>query len=81
MDEAKSHLIKAGNSPGSPQMDTFGPNMALARDLLLVGEREVVIEYFRLCRKFWDHERGQLELWEKQVEKGEIPAFGPNLVY
>ena len=32
--KAKDYLIEAGKSPGSPQMDTFGPNMSLAKDLL-----------------------------------------------
>src|SRR5262249_49180627 len=31
--EAKERLIKAGQTPGSPQLDSFGPNMALAKDL------------------------------------------------
>ena len=34
IEKAKDYLIGAGKSPGSPQMDTFGPNMSLAKDLL-----------------------------------------------
>ena len=31
IDEAKQHLLEAGKSPGSPQMNSFGPNMSLAK--------------------------------------------------
>jgi hypothetical protein len=30
VDEAKQYLIAAGNSPGSPQMDSFGPNVSFS---------------------------------------------------
>jgi len=46
IEDAKHHLIEAGRSPGSPQMDSFGPNVSLAKDLLERGEKEIVIEYF-----------------------------------
>jgi len=79
--DAKKYLIEAGKSKGSPQMDTFGPNMSLARDLLEEGERESVLEYFELCRKFWEMHRGRLDAWSTQVRQGRVPDFGPNLVY
>src|SRR5207342_3430394 len=63
IDDAKKHLLAAGASPGSPQMDSFGPNMSLAKDLLQKGERDVVLEYFELCRRFWRMHRGQLDQW------------------
>jgi hypothetical protein len=53
IDDAKRYLIEAGKSPGSPQMDSFGPNMSLAKDLLERGEKDVVLQYFDLCRSFW----------------------------
>ena len=81
VDEAKRHLIAAGNSSGSPQMNSFGPNMSLAKDLLEKGEREVVLEYFELCRKFWEMDNGRLNDWSQEVKAGKIPDFGANLVY
>jgi len=81
IDEAKRYLIAAGNSPGSPQMDSFGPNMSLAKDLLEKGERESVLEYFELCRKFWKMDNGQLNGWSQEVKAGKVPDFGANLVY
>lgn len=81
IDDAKRYLLEAGKSPGSPQMDTFGPNMSLAKDLLEKGERKVVLEHFELCRKFWKMHNGQLDQWSQQVKDGKIPNFGANLVY
>ena len=79
--EAKKFLIAAGKSPGSPQMDTFGPNMSLAKDLLNKGEKEVVLQYFELCRKFWELHRGRLDEWSQDVKENRMPDFGANLLY
>lgn len=78
---AKKHLLAAGASPGSPQMDSFGPNMSLAKDLLKKGEKEVVLQYFKLCRKFWEMGHANLDRWSKEVEEGKVPSFGANLSY
>jgi len=80
-DEAKRRLLEAGKSPGSPQMDSFGPNMSLARDLLEKGERDVVLQYFDLCRKFWEMGKGDLDRWTEDVKAGRMPNFGANLIY
>ena len=40
LDAARSRLLSSGNTPGSPQLNSFGPNMSLARDLL-TGVAEV----------------------------------------
>ncbi len=81
IDEAKKYLLEAGKSPGSPQLNTFGPNMSLAKDLLEKGERQVVLDYFELCRRFWRLHHGRLDKWSQQVKDGKIPDFGANLVY
>lgn len=79
--DAKERLIEAGKSPGSAQMSSFGPNMSLAKDLLEKGERDVVLQYFELCRKFWKSHPEMLDEWAQQVKSGEIPNFKDNLVY
>jgi hypothetical protein len=80
-EDAKQCLLAAGKSPGSPQMDSFGPNMSLAKDLLDKGERDVVLQYFELCRVFWKNDFGELNEWSSDVKAGRIPNFGANLVY
>ncbi|HEU4662838.1 MAG TPA: hypothetical protein VFS55_02275 [Dokdonella sp.] len=79
--EAKQRLLAAGRSPGSPQMNSFGPNMSLANDLLQVGERDIVIEYLALCRVFWVSGRPKLDQWTEDIRAGRSPQFGPNLIY
>jgi hypothetical protein len=79
--EAKRFLLEAGKTPGSPQLDTFGPNMRLAQALLEKKETAVVLEYFELCAKFWKPEFSKLEGWKAIVEKGDIPEFAGNLRY
>jgi len=81
VEDAKSHLIEAGKSPGSPQMNSFGPNVSLAKDLLEKGEKQIVIEYFTLCKSFWEMHRGRLDDWIALAQGGRVPDFGANLVY
>ncbi|MYE10713.1 MAG: RNA polymerase subunit sigma-24 [Gammaproteobacteria bacterium] len=77
--QAKYHLLEAGGVSGSPQLNSFGPNMRLAADLLELGERDVVLAYFELCANFWP--RDELKDWAALVEAGQTPDFGANLVY
>lgn len=81
MEDAKSHLQAAGNVPGSPTLNTFGPNMSLARELLLVGEQSAVISYLESCRTFWLLGHSDLDKWIQDIRVGRIPEFGANLVY
>ncbi len=81
VEEAKSRLLLAGKTPGSPQLNSFGPNMLLAKELLARGENEVVLEYFDLCKKFWSSPRRDLEQWIDDVKAGRVPQFGANLAY
>ena len=78
---ARAELLLAGQTPGSPQLNSFGPNMRLARDLLLAGERSVVLEYVALCRQFWEMGSQQLAEWTADITQGGVPNFGPNLAY
>ena len=78
---AKRELLEAGKTPGSPQLNSFGPNMALALDLLRKGERDVVRQYFAECSNFWDLGKGRLNSWTSQTRVGVTPDFGANLLY
>jgi hypothetical protein len=80
---AKAELLEAGKTTGSPQLNSFGPNMMLAKELIEKGKRDVVLEYFDLCRKFWNDERDlkTLDGWTATVKEGGAPDFGGNLAY
>jgi hypothetical protein len=79
--KAREHLIAAGRTKGSPQLNSFGPNMLLAKELLEIQERDAVIEYLGLCGNFWELDRGALTTWKRLIAEGRIPNFGPNLLY
>ena len=65
--DAKAFLLTAGKTPGSPQLDSFGPSMVLAQKLLGKGEKQTVIEYLDLVEKFWGHTSdAQMARLEKQ---------------
>jgi hypothetical protein len=78
---ARSELLLAGGTPGSPQLDSFGPNMRLAKELLEAGEDGVVLEYFELCRRFWMMGSQSLARWSVAIHESRVPEFGPHLRY
>jgi hypothetical protein len=78
---AKTHLLEAGKTSGSPQLNSFGPNMQLALDLLQKGEQQVVLDYLDLCENFWTRGQDKLDAWRTQIAEGKTPDFGANLNY
>ena len=79
--EVRKRLLASADSMGSPQMNSFGPNMQLAKELLEIGEKAVVLDFFQRCNKFWKMGGDRLAAWTASVKKGDIPEFGPNLAY
>ncbi len=72
--EAGAFLLKAGATPGSPQLDSYGPSMLLANELLQARERDVVLRYFELCASFWamNRQRGRflfLQNWSRNKHR------------
>jgi hypothetical protein len=88
---AELSLIEAGRTPGSPQLNSFGPSMELAEKLIEMGRSECVLEYLGHCRAFWcpdgrdtptaSRARRTLDTWIAQIREGQAPDFGPNLLY
>jgi hypothetical protein len=77
IDNACQYLRAAGHAPSSPQLAMYGPDMTLARELLLKGQKEVVFEYFELCNKLWlNQNRQALVRWSSDIDSGRIPNFG-----
>ncbi|HVN17324.1 MAG TPA: hypothetical protein VMU05_01080, partial [Dongiaceae bacterium] len=81
LEQAGHYLLAAADTPGSPQLDSFGPNMVLAKELLDNGQSDVVLQYFALCKNFWKRDRGRLDEWSATVREGKVPDFRANLDY
>jgi tetratricopeptide (TPR) repeat protein len=78
---AATHLLKAAGATGNPHLDTFGPNMMLAKEMLDKGQGKPVLEYLEACSKFWKSDDGRLAKWQSDITAGRIPDFGANLRY
>ena len=78
---AIEHLRLAGETPGSPQLNSFGPNMTLTRDLLQQGEWDPVYDYLEQCRAFWELGGKKIDRWQALVSSRQIPDFGANIYY
>lgn len=79
-ESAKKHLFSAVKTPGSPTLNSFGPNMSLAKDLLKKGHKTSVVEFLNQCKNLWyDHKK--VDKWIIEINAGKIPDFGANLVY
>jgi hypothetical protein len=72
---AINHLVKSSKTPGSPQLDTFGPKLDLAQMLLEAGEDKAVIKFLKNCKKFWELDRGRVSKWVSEIENGEVPQM------
>jgi beta-lactamase regulating signal transducer with metallopeptidase domain/tetratricopeptide (TPR) repeat protein len=83
LDEAKQHLLESAKTKGSPTLNSFGPNMALAKELLEKGQTNAVLEFFQACENFWPKYGGEDKLakWSDEVKAGKTPDFGANLAY
>ena len=73
IDEALNDLRLAGATPGSPQLNTFGPTMELAKALAKVNEFAGALEYVQQCRVFWKMGTDWLDVWERKLKHGEVP--------
>jgi hypothetical protein len=79
LEDAGRYLIRAGQTPGSPQLDDYGPDMTLALELLNRGQRQPVLEYIESCERFWfNRGKSPLKQWATTVREGGIPDFGSH---
>lgn len=63
IDAVRKEILEAGKTPGLPQLDSLGPDMTLASEML-----KKVIEYFGLCRDFWKLGAAQPDAWTETVQ-------------
>lgn len=73
--KAKEYLILAGKTPGSPQLNSFGPDLSLANDLLQIDETEIVLEYLSLCSLFWKNGADKISYYENEIKAGNKPEL------
>jgi hypothetical protein len=78
---AIGYLLAAGKTPGSATLASLGPNMGLARDLLLGGQSAAVIQYLEECKAFWITGAQKLAEWLALTHAGLSPEFGANVDY
>jgi hypothetical protein len=76
---ARAELLESAKTPGSPTLNSFGPNMALAEALLRKGERGAVLEFLTSCGVFWKMGQERLQAWANTINQGGTPVFGTNL--
>jgi hypothetical protein len=81
VEQAARDLIEAGKTSGSPTLNSFGPDMILASQLLDKGQRDAVLEYLVSCKKFWTLGAARLDAWIELIRSGGKPDFGANLLY
>lgn len=75
---AADHLMTAAAIHGGTTIDAFGPDMSLAKALLVKGRKAVVVNYLEACRKFWPGGKDKLTQWSAVIRDGGMPDFGAN---
>lgn len=73
VETSKELLLLSGECGGSPQLNSFGPNMRLAKRLLERGEKETFLEFLDLIERFWKNGENWLTIWREVVEKNREP--------
>ncbi len=87
--EAVAYLAAAGASPGSPQLDSFGPSLLLASELAKAGEYQAVVNYLNSIKTFWKAEDqsiigtmfpffkdpDRMSTWIKELDNKRVPDF------
>ena len=80
---ASDYLLKAADipagTPGAATLCCAGPNLSLAKSLLDIGYREVVVKFLEACKQFWTQPAdGNLDHWIAAIRGGESPDLLPN---
>jgi hypothetical protein len=73
-EEAIKYVLAASKSPGSPQLDSFGPQFPIVPKLLAAGRKDVVLQYLTGVQRFWSESPDELKGWIDQIKKGSVPG-------
>jgi hypothetical protein len=75
VDGACVELLAAGRTPGSPQLNSFGPDLLLAKTLYERGARRRIVAYLEACALFWHSDHGRLDALRTAIGSGEVPSW------
>jgi hypothetical protein len=75
VEQAVMFLLRSGKSTGSPQLNSFGPDLNLAGELLKQGQVGPVRAYLVDVKRFWKMDNGQIDQWLAALERGERPEL------
>jgi len=75
-ESAKLHLKEAGSVAQAERLAEQGPDMRLAMDLLLLGEKDLVLKFLKDCKRLWGDsaDSALLKDWTKDVKACRVPA-------
>ena len=80
IDKAGKYLVASGKTSGSPSLNSSGPSMLLAKELLEKGQKEAVLEFLDHCATYWNKGASNPEKlirdWKAIIQAGGIPDFG-----
>jgi hypothetical protein len=74
---AGNYLLAAGKTPGSRALDSVGPDLTLANELLGAGHADTVTKFLQEVRTFWKPGQKQLDSWTAQIKAGKRPYMNP----
>lgn len=75
LNQACDSLLKASQTPGSPQLNSFGPEFELCSQVLNEGRKDSARLYLVNCQKFWEMGENILARWIADIDKGLSPIF------
>lgn len=69
----------AGKTTGDAALNSYGPNMSLAQELLKRGDlqsREDVIMFLQECKVFWRTSPNSIDSWTTSIRQNKTVDFG-----
>lgn len=73
VESASRELGLAGRTRGSPQLNSFGPDLELAQCLLELGRTDAVLDYLAESKRFWEFRREAVDQWIREISAGKRP--------
>lgn len=75
---AKDELVKSLQVPLTPPLQTIGPRMSLAADLLEKKQKQAVLDYLTEVEKVWTQNpsaKQSISKWRLDIKAGKTPQF------